>query len=797
VQFNLAADMVLIYGPNGYGKTSTSEAIEWLVYGGTHRRLRGETYSRAEYADTYRNVHGGHPTEVSARVRLANGSEVELLRRLDVGVAEEQSVVYIDGTATSFERRGFVFPSAVYPIIAQHGLQDFIHSRPKERRDAVSAALGLEDLTAFKTSLDGARRSFNATPPQAVSDARRTLAPLAATLATIPETEKLASRWQRSPMEVDTVLDIAALIMAGQALTQTSITRTSELLGALRAKRVQVSRSVFDDTKIAPRGSVETLLAHAETTIGSARTYLEEVKASVDVCLGTSASHAAELLTFWATGLRLAPAGTQCPMCEAPTMASDVRETLRQRVTNAQEVTGATTRLQNAIRDARTAMERISQLVAQGTPPPLEGDAASLLALLSDAAPAVRVFLSLHEAVTTTAAAINETLQGVRRYLDDLPNQVADPSRASQVAAASSEAPANVSQVTTVYVAALGAHAGAWGAFRQLLDERVASRTEVVRIDAVGKALAGQPLIRELTAYNSLLSASRTLLQITETQLQDSQQRLLVSRGAEVAEIYACLNPSADVGFERMEPATDQLKLHARSYGVRMSAAANLSECQLNCLGLAFWVMRATTPSSPFGFIVLDDPIQSMDDDHTEAFLGSLIPYLLDSHKKQVILLSHVRRFIERARELYGARSVRLYHLESYGRAGPSLVEQVKLAQMLSEIKGLSGGNEANRELAVDRLRVLVEQTIRSLHMKSVGTAAPPKYDRATPKELLELFRTLEVTTPDEHARLRDTVQFADPAHHTEVGYTVPLQNNIQPHIDRLEGLLKKYELVS
>ena len=32
-------------------------------------------------------------------------------------------------------------------------------------------------------------------------------------------------------------------------------------------------------------------------------------------------------------------------------------------------------------------------------------------------------------------------------------------------------------------------------------------------------------------------------------------------------------------------------------------------------------------------------------------------------------------------------------------------------------------------------------------------------------------------------------------AHHTQVGYSVPVQSNIQPHIDKLENLIKKYGL--
>ncbi len=78
--------------------------------------------------------------------------------------------------------------------------------------------------------------------------------------------------------------------------------------------------------------------------------------------------------------------------------------------------------------------------------------------------------------------------------------------------------------------------------------------------------------------------------------------------------------------------------------------------------------------------------------------------------------------------------------------------------------------------------------------------APSPQYDLATAKELLPLFRSITGTTPQEHVGLRDTISFCDPAHHTQVGYSVPVLSNIQPHIDRLETLItlmKKYQLIS
>jgi hypothetical protein len=271
---------------------------------------------------------------------------------------------------------------------------------------------------------------------------------------------------------------------------------------------------------------------------------------------------------------------------------------------------------------------------------------------------------------------------------------------------------------------------------------------------------------------------------------------LLVTRGDEVKDYYRRLSGNADVGFEAMEPSTDNIKLHATSYGRRMPAAANLSECQLNCLGLSVWLMRANTRSSPFGFILLDDPVQSMDDVHNEAFIADIVPALLDDHSKQVIVLSHTQSLTERLRNLNSERYTRVYHIDDYSRTGPTFTEQVGLRMLLANVKAAAKGNERNRQYAVDRVRVLTEHFIRELHLMKVGAPAPMIYDRASASALLPLFRTIPDTTPQEYAGLKDTCVFSDPAHHTEVGYTIPVRSNIDSHINRLEQLMKRHGLI-
>lgn len=72
--------------------------------------------------------------------------------------------------------------------------------------------------------------------------------------------------------------------------------------------------------------------------------------------------------------------------------------------------------------------------------------------------------------------------------------------------------------------------------------------------------------------------------------------------------------------------------------GVPTGALSVMSQGELHALALALFIPRATTPASPFRFIVLDDPIQAMD----PAKIGGFLDVLVDLAKtRQVIVFSH------------------------------------------------------------------------------------------------------------------------------------------------------------
>jgi energy-coupling factor transporter ATP-binding protein EcfA2 len=786
----LDGDLLLFFGPNGFGKTSLAEAIEWLFYGTTKRRQQGEGYSRSEYANSFANIHGGVPTEISATVQI-NGRQLVLTRRLIQGEASE---TLVDGIVSPFSSISVNPIEAVYPVVAQHGLQTFVHSKPKDRRDAICAALGLDELTTLKNTLDSARLSFQRSPPRAIADARNELTANAPTLAQISETQDVARRWRLSPPVINLPVDLDALRTAAASLAGQECPTSETALAHLRERRLAASRSVFNAEKLAPsEGALGSIEAELQ---GAGEAFVTVERAIGAVVASLASAYSAAFLELWKKGLELSPTGDQCPMCEEDTLTADKRGELIKRLADNADKLVKNAQLTAAINAATVRIARANaQMNEFGVGDLTLEDLEQLNRIFAGQAEALDEYLRKAEAFRKKRAAVKENLATVGTFLDGCMAQLDNPRNAPRVVEQCTQANAIVQNIAQTTTDAFRSYAEAWTAFEPRLAALISSDEFIARIDAVGKSLRAEPQLRILDRYDSILRETQELIRVVEQEMQNRQAALLATRGAEVKDLYDRLNRGANVVFDHMEPGTDSMKLHATSFGTPMSAAANLSECQLNCLGLAMWLMRATTPSSPFGFVLLDDPVQSMDDDHTEAFISDIVPHLLDNLGKQVIVLSHVKRITERLRELNGARRVKLYHYESYERTGPTVTEQIALRMLLAEIKGAARGNEQNRRYCVDRLRVLIEHFVRELHLSLMGIPAPSRYDRATAAELLPLFQTITGTTQQEHVGLRDTVRFCDPAHHTQVGYSVPVQSNIQPHIDRLDGLLQKYGL--
>ncbi|MGV0579199.1 AAA family ATPase [Mycolicibacterium elephantis] len=110
----------------------------------------------------------------------------------------------------------------------------------------------------------------------------------------------------------------------------------------------------------------------------------------------------------------------------------------------------------------------------------------------------------------------------------------------------------------------------------------------------------------------------------------------------EAKRIWAALRQESnvDLGEIRLEgqKTSRRVVLKADVDGADTDAFGVMSQGELQALSLAIFIPRATSPSSPFRFLVLDDPIQAMDPSKIDGFLEVLIQL---AETRQVIVFTH------------------------------------------------------------------------------------------------------------------------------------------------------------
>lgn len=184
----LDAPLVVVHAGNSQGKTSLTEALEFLISGHSSRRdmLGG---AKAEYHDSLRNAHlpaADTDVYVAAVVRDADGVTHQVRRELlcDFGQGTEcNSRLLLDGVeADNLDQVGLPLadPPVRAPVLLQHTLRHVLSTEPKQRVGYFKALLSLTDLDRFRERVRGARGRVEDEQP---GSALRQVATLAGTPA--------------------------------------------------------------------------------------------------------------------------------------------------------------------------------------------------------------------------------------------------------------------------------------------------------------------------------------------------------------------------------------------------------------------------------------------------------------------------------------------------------------------------------------------------------------------------------------------------------------------------------------
>ncbi|MBL0848797.1 MAG: hypothetical protein EU981_01665 [Candidatus Liberibacter ctenarytainae] len=788
---NLRGDLAIFYGPNGFGKSSLSEAIEWLFYGYTKRRKREEIFNPSEYKKSYANVQGGTPVKVTATIAFSDGTKHTITRQMEG--SNENSITLVDEKQDDFKSIGIQPLEDCYPVIAQNELKSFIHTKQKDRHGKISAILGLEELASLKTVLQKVKKSLDQKKPSVVStELDKLQTPIDILGKQQKITPDLYERWSKGDFNYHD--DWAEIIKISHGLLDEKVSTKAELIKSFSVKLQESKKAIFDNNKLNFGSETDKDLFQFKQRCSQISTNLKTLNKPIKLVLAAQISaFTAEILEFWGKGLHLARASFKCPMCEELTLTQKKRDELEKRIRNNAEVKQNHDKLKST---CNTVSEFIHALSTQGKPYILKQLSDVDIQFLKKLPPEnglCQQFFDAFNQHITAGTEFQMAIDAAADFVKQLPTAIANSAQAKESVKNCATTIANLTVASEKYEETIFNYRPIKESFSQTISSHIASSESVRVIEALQKIVEHEDSIKLLTKYKKSYQDIKTLASDSEEYLNKVQVMLFKTHEEEVGDWYNILNPGAKVCFDTMKPTMGKVELIAKSFGKEMSAAANLSECQLNCLGLAVWMMRATSKQSSFGFIVFDDPIQSMDDTHTESFIKKVIPKLIDDHNKQVIVLSHTTKFTNRLNKLYDSS---LYHFTDYGSQGPKLIPATSLNNDIQKIKDLNEGSEDDRKSAHRELRLLIEKFIHKLYFVKNKKLLPPKYNMATANKLLEVFNEIEGTTEKHYLILKDTVQFSNKAHHYGLDYSAPHKEAIETHIDDLEKIIKYYSLL-
>jgi predicted ATPase len=131
--------------------------------------------------------------------------------------------------------------------------------------------------------------------------------------------------------------------------------------------------------------------------------------------------------------------------------------------------------------------------------------------------------------------------------------------------------------------------------------------------------------------------------------------------------IWTQLRQQSNVALEDIRLAgtatSRKVELSVTVDGVEGAALGVMSQGELHALALSLFIPRATLPESPFRFIVIDDPVQSMDPSRVDGLARVLESAAKD---RQVVVFTHDDRLPEAVRRLgIGATVLEVYRREN------------------------------------------------------------------------------------------------------------------------------------
>jgi DNA repair exonuclease SbcCD ATPase subunit len=699
ITLSFDASAVLLWGPNGSGKTSIFDALQWLLAGSVPRLDSYRLRKNDEYlTNSYRS---GTPARVEAQFQVRSGV-LSAVRR-GTSMASTLEVSY-DGVRSSGSNAEALLSSYLIQdnaalrevlystaLLQQDDLRQLLRTKPDERYRQLQRLLGLEVLDQFER-FTVARKS------SAKEESRAAQAQLERARASL---EKYREEFQTSALQIEKATDrsvpqellnsVSEQVSAYLRLSDDA--RRIEGIGALGAAALALARRSADaaaslntlptSLPLAREEETDSLRARA-TEASEVVTRAVQARAAARAARDAAGAAQDAITRLAAAALPLLPTLHEqipCPVCETLIAPAVVSARLTARVAGAGALAAAQTAVVLADAEITRAEETAAELATLQT------------ALAEGLRRRQEALRSLAEIATVLG----------QLQLAEQPVQLTIPIPTPGGAESSPWTASSPEEASRHYESWIAARDGLISVLQGV------SASAHTLTDAVDEASRQLTMSRLAAERSAALPRQREAIVQAEARVKDAQTLYETSRRRENAasslsagatesakqlfrDRFAALEPLMNNIYARLDPhpAFTRLDFDVQTYRSKGTANATVvdeernivvnpmlvfSSAQANIVVLAaFLALGWAAGSRGLPFVLLDDPLQALDDVNVLGF-SDLARHL--RRQRQLVVATHEERFASLLeRKLRGRRpgEVLIVHrFVDYSRNGPRI----------------------------------------------------------------------------------------------------------------------------
>ncbi|AWL93030.2 AAA family ATPase [Bradyrhizobium ottawaense] len=813
--FTLPESVVALWGGNSQGKTSLAEAIEFLLTGHIARRELLAS-AKDEFSRALRNAHipDSVAVFVEAHFVCPDGVCRRLRRTLTTdydGSTDCVSKLEIDGAGCSESdveaRLGLrlLHPPLRAPVLAQHTLSYVFTASPTERAAYFRAVLDTQDLEDFRASVSMLPAELPAPSCAGIKhlSALGNIAELATVLKAIRNAKTKQTIERALATAIQTILD-----SIGVTAKASFIERIEQLDAELTGRRAQAFPiELFSRKPLAPWTDPIGGLADALTI------YRRE-KAAIS-------SESQRLVALFESALAIptihaCSEPTDCPLCgTASTLTPERVAFLKEQLTANEAYQAAEKAALEALRATNAQLLTLSTAALAALPRfttvtaadrRTRGFTVRRAEALSGHAEGSRRWAAASRALWRTTKRYCDHIAALRVGIEAAINGIAawdtDTDLLNGVADAADRF-AQLETATASYTAAVDTISGA---IMAAVDQSVQTTGWEELI-----ALARDPAAA-LQALNKLREHQQTV-----KALEKALREIDVAIGKVADEKFSDLSVQVLAWWERLRPGEPTFFSGVQRRGTKTrrtvdvkvalsakedrsdiklrDAVAVFSQSQLHCLGLSLFLARAIDGGA--GFVVLDDPVLTSDDDFRPNFASSVIEALLDAGVQVVVITQDHKSWKDIGHRWEHRGAAQFQIVRENPVAGSEIRGQGDaLATMLAQARPFINSQDSEqRKEGATRLRRIIERfckelIVKSRHANGDAMASITDYDGKAYGDFSAQALALLTLDPSHRGKLNAAYGYVTPGPHDD---TPPSTAQLKVAAGDLNRLKKDY----